>query len=104
MFDIFEEKPQPKLYIADMVLEYSTKKVTKKQVIRNKTLVKLDKHPVLLVDGKLPTANYYKRFFKKIFEKSAISGNFDVVEYRVVSIDNVKLSSNLSYKFDYAIH
>lgn len=104
MFDIFEEKPQPKLYIADMVLEYSTKKITKKQVIRNKTLVKLNKQPVVLIDGALPTSNYQKRFFKKVFEKSGISGNFDLVEYRIVSITNMKLSSNLSYKFDYAIH
>jgi len=104
MFDIFEEKPQPKLYIADMIVEFCTKKITKKQVIRNKTLVRLDKQPVLLVDGALPTSNYQRKFFKKIFEKKGISGNFDLVEYRIVSISNSILSSNLSYKFDYDMH
>lgn len=104
MFDIFEEKPQPKLYITDMVVEFMTKKITKKQVIRNKTLVRLDKQPVLLVNGEMPTNNYRRRFFKKVFEKKALSGNFDLVEYRVVSIGEPKFSSNLSYKFDYAIH
>lgn len=104
MFDIFEEKKQPKLYIADMVVEFCTKKVTKKQVIRNRRIIKLDKQPILLTDGKLPTSNYEKRFFKKIFEKEGISGSFDVVEYKVLSINNPKFSSTISYKFDYTIH
>ena len=104
MFDIFEEKEQPKLYIADMVVEFCTKKVTKKQVIRTRRMIRLDKQPLLLVDGNLPTKNYERRFFKKIFEKQGISGSFDAVEYKVLSINNPKLSSKLSYKFDYLKH
>lgn len=104
MFDIFEEKEQPKLYIADMVVEFCTKKVTKKQVIRNRRAIRLDKQPILLTDGKLPTKNYERRFFKKVFENQKLSGSFDTVEYKVLSIDNAKYSSNISYKFDYDKH
>ncbi len=103
MFDIFEEKEAPKLYIADIVVE--AKIPTRGKVVKyNKRIVRLENHPIVLLNGKPPTRNTEQSFLKKIYDDKISISEFNKVKMSIQSIENIRFSSNLMYKFDYNLH
>ena len=97
MIDIFDE---PKLYVADITIEFLVKtKQAKKHVKMTK---KFFKHPIILLNNKPATENCEKRFMKLIYDKITSSHLPDSL--KITNIENVKFSSKLAYKFDFAKH
>jgi len=104
VFDIFEEKEPPCLYIADVEVEVLTPSRSKKVRTFDKSLIKLFKYPMVLLNGKFPTKNSEEMFFKKIYNDRIGKGNFSDIKFKVLSIKNLKFSSKLAYKFDFDKH
>jgi hypothetical protein len=104
MIDIFADiKPQPKLYIADVhiVGTYKARANSKKEELIS---VNLDRSPIVLVDGKVPTKRYETAFLKRVYNEHIKKGDFERMNLRIKSIDNPFFSSNLAYNFDYDKH
>jgi len=104
MFDIFDEKPQPKLYIADIHIGVITRKKTKKQVLTSVINIISRNTSIVLLDNNFPTKKSENIFFKKIFDKYIDKGDINNVSFKIEKMDNIKFSSNLSYKFNYNEH
>lgn len=104
MFDIFDDKPQPKLYIADIYIKAITRKKTKKQVLTSTRDLVIPNTSIVLLDNKFPTKKSENIFFKKIFDKYIDKGDINNVSFKIERMENIKLSSNLSYKFNYNEH
>lgn len=100
MFDIFAEREQPNLYIADIDVQVIIpgRAKTSKPTIRN---IKLHNNPIVLVDGKFPTSLSETKFFRKIHSTYIVRGEFDKIKFKITKMDNVRFSSKLMYKFDY---
>ena len=64
----------------------------------------LEKYPITLLDGKIPTKRIADRLNSHIYEKHIKSGDMSNMIFKLESISNIKFSSNLAYKFDYSIH
>ncbi len=103
MFDIFEEKPQPKIYCADVTISVKIPQRGKQKKYDSKT-IKLYKIPLVMNDGDIATDHQKKVLFKKVHENEIGKGKYEDMIFSIVSIDNIKYMSNLSYKFDYLIH
>lgn len=103
MFDIFEEKPQPKIYCADVTVRAKVPMRGKKKEYEIK-MIKLPKQPLLMNDGKIATERQSTKLFTKIFDEYIHRGEFKNVIFDIVSYDNVKFLSNICYQFDYDVH
>jgi hypothetical protein len=104
MFDIFNEDDYPKLYIADIHISVkipTRSKKNKEYFTRN---FMLEKYPITLLDGKIPTKRIADRLNSHIYEKHIKSGDMSNMIFKLESISNIRFSSNLAYKFDYSIH
>ena len=105
LIDIFtEQKPQPKIYVADIEVEVKTpiKKIKVKRYETSK--YKLDRISCVMHDGEIASPQQKRNLFKTIFKKYIGKGDFDELIFSITKISNVKFLSNLSYKFDYNKH
>ena len=105
MIDIFtEQKPQPKIYVADIEVEVKTpiKKIKVKRYETSK--YNLDRIPCVMHNEDIASSQQKERLYKKIFKTYIGKGDFDELIFRITKISNVKFLSNLSYKFDYDKH
>ena len=101
--DIFSSvKRQPKLYIVDLSLrsEYKSRRNSKKSEL---VLMRIEKIPIMLHEGKLPSNNYRKKLIKRLHENYIKKGNFDNSIITITKIENITFSSKLSYRFDYDV-
>jgi len=102
-FDIFSEPEQPKLYIADIVIE--AKIPGRARIIRYESkIIKVKNYPIVLLNGSMPTKETERRFFKLIFADHISKGEFSKILFKIQSMSNIRFSSNLMYKFDYNKH
>lgn len=105
LIDIFtEQKPQPKIYVADIEIEVKTpiKKIKVKRYETSK--YKLERISCVMHDGDIATQEQKKRLYKEVFKKYIGKGDFDELIFSITKISNVKFLSNISYKFDYDKH
>lgn len=97
-----ETKPQPKIYVADVVVDakipHSRAKV-KKYDLRT---FRLEKHPFIMHDGDIATDKQKHRLYKAIYDRFIHKGEYEDVIFTLKEINNVKFMSNLSYEFDYS--
>lgn len=99
MIDIFEDiKPEPKLYIANVKLKIKYRPNAKSKKIEVTELI-LDKIPIVLSDGKIPNKEYKDSFIHRVYNNYIKKGTFNKMEIDIVSISNMKFSSNLAYDF-----
>ena len=102
MIDIFEEKPQPKIYCVDV-----TVKAKIPQRGKNKgydiRLIKLYNQPLLMNDNKIASDRQSTKLFTKIFDEHIHRGDYDNVVFEITSYDNVKFLSNICYHFNYDV-
>ena len=103
MFDIFEEKPQPKIYCVDITIRAKIPYRGKKKEYEVRT-IKLNKQPLLMHDGKIATDVQSTRLFTKIFDEYIHRGDYNNVIFEIVSYENVKFLSNICYHFDYDLN
>lgn len=104
MLDLFEEKEQPGLYIADIIIKVQIPTRSKKVRKYDTTFIKLYKHPVVLLDGKFPTDNVKSHFIRTVYDRHINKGDFSKIIFNIQSIENIKFSSKLAYYFDYSKH
>lgn len=103
MFDIFNEPEQPNLYIADITVAIKIPSRLKKIKYEELT-VRLNRHPIVLINGVMPSINMEKRFFKSIHRNNIKKGEFEKMIFKITKIDNIKFSSKLMYKFDFSVN
>jgi hypothetical protein len=115
MIDIFEsdeslllpeievEPEEPKLYIADIVINVDIPTRSKKVKYERRT-VKVERYPIILLNGSMPTRKTERSFFYRIYSKYISRGDFETIRFGIDSIKNIKFSSNLMYKFDLNVH
>lgn len=98
----FDDKPQPGLFIADIVLERKEVKTVKgkKEVFR--TYHSLPNRPVLLTFKKFPTKRYELKFIQKLIEDNDLK--IPTEETSVSEIKNIRFSSKIQWKFDYDVN
>lgn len=104
MFDLFEEKEQPGLYIADIIVKVQIPTRSKKVRKYDITFIKLHKQPVVLLNGKFPTENVKNYFIRTVYDRHINKGDFSKIIFTIQSIENIKFSSKLAYYFDYSKH
>jgi hypothetical protein len=103
MFDIFNEPEQPKLYIADITVLVRIPSRFK-NVKYEERKINLTNHPIVLINGVMPSLNMEKRFFRSVHNNYVKKGDFDKIIFKISKIDNLKFSSNLMYKFDFSVN
>lgn len=103
MFDIFEDKPQPKIYCVDVTVRVKIPYRGKKKEYEVRT-IRLNKQPLLMNDGKIATDVQSTKLFTKIFDEYIHRGDYDNVIFEIVSYENVKFLSNICYHFDYDLN
>lgn len=103
MFDIFSQKEQPKLYIADILIDYRIPS-RGKRVVYEVYSMQLKDNPIILLNGELPTEKSKESFFKKVYHDKISKSEFEKIKFSIVSITNIRFSSNLMYEFDYDNH
>jgi hypothetical protein len=104
MIDIFV---QPKLYIADIEIEYKRKNPAPRKGRYNKNLMvyekqarsvlRLSKQPVLLINNDFPSNKYKGKFLEKFSDRYI--GKFEELSFKV-TFSNIKYSSEINYYFD----
>lgn len=104
MIDIFSKPEQPKLYIADIIISAMIPTRAKKKKEYDKIILKIEKYPMVLVNGQIPTERIKQSLFKKIFDNYINKGEYDKIIFKIGDISNIKFSSNLAYEFDYSKH
>ena len=104
MFDIFEDKRPPNLYIADVVVEILIPTRSRKTKTFDRILVSLEKIPIVLLDGNFPTKKIADSFFTRIHSNYIKRGEIQNMKFKMLSIKNLKFSSKLAYKFDFDTH
>ena len=100
MIDIFNEREEPKLYIADVVVK-AIIPISKNSKKVNNLVYKLNRIPIILVDNKIPSKSQYERLYKSIYNKYIRKGDYNNIRFTLVSIENIKFSSKLNYVFEY---
>ncbi len=99
MIDIFEEEPM--IYCADVevsaLIPIRGKKFEKK-------ILKMEKEPVTLLNGKIPSEKIKKRLFGRVYSNHINKSEFEKITFKVEKIYNVKFLSKLCYKFNPVIH
>lgn len=103
MFDIFNEPEQPKLYIADITVIFKTPSRAK-NVKYEESKIRLTNHPIVLLNGVIPSFNMEKRFFRFIHNNHIKKGEFEKIIFKIDNIENLRFSSNLMYKFDFSVN
>jgi hypothetical protein len=103
MIDIFNEREQPKLYIADIFIGFKRPVRSKHEKFETR-IYKANDIPILLVDNRLPTKKYEDKFFRNIFDNYIKTGEYDKYQFRINKIENIRFSSNINYKFNYNTH
>ncbi len=104
MFDIFEDRRPPNLYVADVVVEILIPTRSKKKKSFDRILVNLEKIPIVLLDGNFPTKKIADSFFSRVHNNYIKRGNIQDMKFKMLSIKNLKFSSKLAYKFDFNEH
>jgi hypothetical protein len=104
MFDIFEDKRPPSLYIADVIVEVLIPTRSRKTKTFDRTLINLEKIPIVLLDGSFPTQRIADSFFSRIHNNYIKRGEIQNIKFKILSIKNLKFSSKLAYKFDFDTH
>ena len=104
MFDIFEDKRPPNLYVADVVVEVLIPTRSRKTKSFDRILVRLEKIPIVLLDGNFPTKKIADSFFSRVYNNYIKRGNIQDIKFKILSIENLKFSSKLAYKFDFDIN
>lgn len=104
MLDIFEEKEKPKLYIADIIIKVQIPTRSKKVRKYDTTFIKLHKQPLVLLNGQFPTEKMKNQFIRTVYDRHINKGDFSKIIFSIQSIENIKFSSELAYKFDYQQH
>lgn len=95
------EKPQPKVYIADVVVEAKIPQRSTKVKKYDLRTFRLYQHPFTMVDGDIATERQKKRLYKSIYDRFIHKGDYNQVIFKLKEINNVKFMSTLSYRFDY---
>lgn len=103
MFDIFEEKPQPKIYCADVTVRAKIPQRGKNKGYDIR-IFRLNKQPLLMHDGKIASNRQSTKLFTKIFDEYIHRGDYSNVIFEIISYDNVKFLSNICYHFDYDLN
>lgn len=104
MIDIFK---QPKLYIADIEIKYKRTSTPPRKGRHNKKIMVyekaielklvLEKQPVLLLDGELPSKRYKEEFLKRF--ENRYQGKFEELTFDIKIIKST-FSSNINYPFN----
>jgi hypothetical protein len=101
MFDIFDEKEQPKVYMADFeILALIPARGTNK--FDSKTII-IEKHPVLISNGQIASEKQMSSLFRSVFDRFIERSEFKKIRFKIVKMDNLKYMSNICYYFDYAV-
>jgi hypothetical protein len=101
MFDIFDEKEQPKIYMADFeILASIPARGTNK--FEHKT-IRIQKHPVLITGGEIATEKQRDRLFRGVYDRFIKKSEFDKIKFKIVKMENLKYMSNICYHFDYDV-
>lgn len=95
------EKPQPKVYIADVVVEAKIPGRSTKNKTYDIRTFRLYQHPFTMVDGDIATERQKKRLYKAIYDRFIHKGDYNEIIFKLKEISNVKFMSTLSYRFDY---
>ena len=96
-----ETKPQPKIYVADVVVEARIPQSRAKIKKYESKTFKLEKHPFIMNDGDIATEKQKKRLYRVIYDRFIHKGKFEDVNFRLKEIKNIKFMSNICYHFDY---
>lgn len=95
------EKPQPKIYVADVVVDAKIPgRNTKNKTYELRTF-RLEKHPFIMHDGNIATEKQKRRLYRSIYDRFIHKGEYENVIFTLKEINNVKFMSTLSYRFDY---
>lgn len=101
MFDIFDEKEQPKVYMADFeILALIPARGANK--FDSKTII-IEKHPVLISNGQIASEKQMSSLFRSVFDRFIERSEFEKIRFKIVKMDNLKYMSNICYYFDYAV-
>lgn len=103
MFDIFEEKPRPKIYCCDVTIDVKIP-VRGKQKKYDLRIFRMHRIPIVMNDGEIATEKQKEALFKKIFDKYIHKGDFDNVIFTIKELNVIEFMSNVSYDFNYLIH
>jgi|688.fasta_scaffold29594_6 hypothetical protein len=103
MFDIFEDKPKPKIYCCDVVIEVKVP-ARGKQKKYDTIIVKLYNISLVMNDGDIATQKQKTMLFKKIFDKHIHRGDFENAIFTIKDIKVLGLMGNVAYDFDYLLH
>lgn len=95
------EKPQPKIYVADVVVDAKIPQRSTKVKKYDLRTFRLQKHPFIMNDGDIATEKQKSRLYRAIYDRFIHKGKFEDVIFQLKEISNVKFMSNLSYRFDY---
>lgn len=100
--DLFRDfKPQPKIYAAD--IEIVAMIPGRGKEIEKRTF-HLEQYPVVMNGNEIATEKQKQKLYKSIYEQKIKRSSFDKVQFKVVSIKNIKFLSRVMYKFDYNQH
>jgi hypothetical protein len=95
------EKPQPKIYVADVVVDAKIPQRSTKVKKYDLRTFRLNQHPFIMYDGDIATERQKKRLYRAIYDRFIHKGDFKEVIFTLKEINNVKFMSTLSYRFDY---
>lgn len=95
------EKPQPKIYVADVVVDAKIPQRSTKVKKYDLRTFRLERHPFVMHDGDIATEKQKRRLYRSIFDRFIHKGKFEEVIFTLKTISNVKFMSTLSYRFDY---
>ena len=96
-----ETKPQPKIYVADVVVDAKIPHRSTKVRKYDLRTFRLEKHPFIMNDGDIATDKQKKRLYRAIYDRFIHKGEFENVIFTLKEIKNIKFMSNISYHFDY---
>jgi hypothetical protein len=100
VIDIFKDT-EPMVYCADIEVDVL---IPGKRKGFDKRTIKLKKHPITLLDGKVPSERLKQRLFRGIYNKYINRSEFDKIRFSIIKIENIKFLSKLCYKFNPVIH
>ena len=98
---MMETKPQPKIYVADVVVDAKIPQSRAKVKKYDLRTFRLEKHPFIMHDGNIATEKQKHRLYRAIYDRFIHKGEFENVIFTLKEINNVKFMSNISYNFDY---
>jgi hypothetical protein len=90
---MMETKPQPKIYVADVVVDAKIPQKSTKVKKYDLRTFRLEKHPFIMHDGDIATEKQKRRLYRAIYDRFI---------FTLKEINNIKFMSNISYEFDYS--